>query len=76
MIGLVRLENLVMNHGVFLEGVGEKCDPFMHDETVERPFKEGCENGGNNKTDRGPEEEERCHGLRVLWCWVFNAIDR
>ena len=40
MIRLVGLENLVMNHGMALEGIGKNLHALMHHEAMQGPFKE------------------------------------
>ncbi len=66
-VGLVGLENLVMNHGVLFERIGKETDAFVHHEAMQCPFEEGREYRCNYKTDRRPEEEERCHGFKGGW---------
>ena len=67
MVGLIGLENLMMNHGVFFKRVGKETDAFVHHEAMQCPFEEGREYRCNYKTDRRPEEEERCHGFKGGW---------
>lgn len=56
MVGLVGLENLMVNDGVRFEGVIKFADRAMHDETVQRPFKERGVNDGANKTNSAPKQ--------------------
>src|SRR4051812_44293085 len=57
MIRFVGLKNLVVNHRVALEWVHEKLHRAVHDEAVKSPFKEGAEDGGDDKSNCGPFEK-------------------
>lgn len=62
MIGFVRPENMMMHEGVAFEWIDEEFHAPMHDETVQCPFEERRENGGDQKAYRGPEEESGYQG--------------
>ncbi len=63
MIRLIRLENVMMNQRMPLEGISKKLHRLVHDIPVKRPFKKRCKNRGDQKTHRRPEKEGRYHGI-------------
>jgi hypothetical protein len=56
MIGVVRLERLVVDNRMCLEGVVEPSNRPVHQETMERPLEEGCKNGSCQKADCDSEK--------------------
>ena len=60
MVGLVGFKNLVMDHGVFFEGVGKNFHALVHEETMHGPFKEGRKHNRDDKANRRPEKKG-CH---------------
>jgi hypothetical protein len=57
MIGVVRLESLMMHQGVRSKGVIDGADGPVHEETMQRPFKERREHDASSNTDGGPEQK-------------------
>jgi hypothetical protein len=57
MVGVVRLEYPVMHQRVPFIRKPETLDGFVHDETVQGPFKEGAEPGPGHHPDGAPKKE-------------------
>lgn len=56
-VGVIRLEGLMMHDCVSLEGVAKRAHWAMHDVLVQRPLKERGEGDVTEKTDPEPENE-------------------
>jgi hypothetical protein len=57
MIGGVALENMVMYQRVLFKGVAETFPRLVHEETVQRPFKERGKDHSRHESDREPKKE-------------------
>ena len=61
-VGVIGLEDLMMHHGVGLEGIAEAADRAMHHKLVDRPFKEGGKN--HIRADSGGAPKQKfVHGV-------------
>lgn len=57
MISMVSLERMVMDDGVRTEWIIKAANWFMHDVTMERPFKKGRKDYAEAETNRRPKNE-------------------
>jgi hypothetical protein len=55
MIGVVGLEDAVVNQGMALVWISETKQRAVHDVTVERPFKKGGAGRRDDESDGSPE---------------------
>jgi len=57
MVGVVGLENAMMEEGVLFKGITEFAKGLVHDETVQEPFKQGGGDNSGKDADGAPEKK-------------------
>jgi hypothetical protein len=55
MISVIGLENAMVDESVAFERIGKIADRPVHDEAMQRPFKEGGKYNGDDQTGGRPE---------------------
>jgi len=56
-VGMVRLENLMVNQSVALKRITKRANRFVHQKTMQRPFEKRGETRAQDKTEGGPKQE-------------------
>lgn len=57
MVGVVGLENAMMEEGVLFKWITEFAKGLVHDETVQEPFKQGGGDNSGKDADGAPEKK-------------------
>jgi hypothetical protein len=66
MIGVVGLENAMMNEVVAFIRIAERQEGAMHEIPVQNPFKKGAKDSAKDDSDGGPENKMYHLGIKII----------